>query len=50
MRDAQATCHNEFVVEFEQVEYVPARPDVYLFKDGHGNGIYVAWVARVFRE
>lgn len=36
-----ATCYNEFAMESEQLEALPAKPGVYLFKDEEGNVIYV---------
>ncbi len=47
MRDAHATCYNEFVVEFEQLESLPARPGVYLFRNGEGKVIYVGKAANL---
>ena len=36
-----ATCYNEFTMESEQLEALPAKPGVYLFKDEEDNVIYV---------
>ena len=36
-----ATCYNELTMESEQLEALPAKPGVYLFKDEEGNVIYV---------
>ncbi len=47
MRDARATCYNEPAVESQQLESLPARPGVYLFKDGQGNVIYVGKAANL---
>ncbi|MFU8796094.1 MAG: excinuclease ABC subunit UvrC, partial [Dehalococcoidia bacterium] len=47
MRYERATCYNDLVVESEQLESLPARPGVYLFRDRQGNVIYVGKAANL---
>lgn len=42
-----ATCYNELAMESEQLEALPAKPGVYLFKDEEGNVIYVGKAANL---
>lgn len=42
-----AACYNKFIVESEQLDALPVRPGVYLFKDGEGGVLYVGKAANL---